>query len=206
MKKKLKYILKFMTVCILSGIIFIGSGYLYLNRELETAEKPAEPVPYYNPIPENKGIMFDIYGDRTLCYMNFHENTLTIVFDNYNTPVGEKLFGYSVDFLVEGNYDLLSGIINIAEGITLNLSGEDLRYTGVQVVDAIRQTDNKNELKLKIIEQILTNLKTTGFSRNDFLFLIENSKTTLTVPDCYYWSDYIEDLCKNFKILNPAFN
>lgn len=206
MNAKFKYILKLISICILSGIIFIGSGYLYLNRELETSEKPIESIPYYNPIPENKGIMFDIYGDRTLIYMNFEEETITAVFDYKNTTIGEKLYGYSVDYLVEGDYDLLAGIINMAEGITLNISGENLRYTGVQVIDLLSRTDDNRDLKKIIIEQIFAKLKTTGFSREDFLFLIENSKTTLTVPDCYHWSDYIVDLCKNFKILNPSFN
>lgn len=206
MKKKLKYILKLISVCLLSGIIFIGSGYLYLDGELETSEKPTESIPYYNPIPENKGIMFDIYGDRTLIYMNFEEETITAVFDNKNTQVGENLYGYSVDYFVEGNYDLLAGIINIAEGINLDISGENLRYTGVQVTDLLSRTDNKTELKRELITKILEKLKSTGFSREDFLFLIENSKTTLTIPDCYDWSDYIGDLCKNFKILNPSFN
>lgn len=206
MKKRIKYILKLISVCVLCGIIFIGSGYLYLNRELETSEIPTEPVPYYNPIPENKGIMFDFHGERILAFMNFEESSLNMVFDYYNTPVGEKLYGYSVDFLVEGDYDLLAGIVNIAEGITLNLSGEDLRYTGVQVVGVLRQNSNDIDLKIRIIEQILKNLKTTGFTRSDFLFLIENSETTLTIPDCYYWSDYIKDLCKNFKVINPSFN
>lgn len=193
-------------VCALSGIIFIGSGYLYLNRELETAENPTESIPYYNPIPENAGIMFDIYGDRTLFFMNFEEESLTAIYDDKNTAVGEKLYGYSVDFLIEGDYDLLAGIINIAEGITLSVSGEELRYTGVQVVALINQADNKTELKTEITKKIINKLKVIGFSREDFLFLIENSKTSLTIPDCYYWSDYIEELCKNFKVLNPSFN
>ena len=31
---------------------------------------------------------------------------------------------------------------------------------------------------------------------------IENSETNLTIPDCYYWSDNIQKLCKNLRVIN----
>lgn len=85
MKKKVKTVLNLLAVCFLSGIIFIGVGYLYLNRELKPTENKTESVPYYPEAPESAGVMFDICGDRTLCYMNFEDGSLNILFDTDKT-------------------------------------------------------------------------------------------------------------------------
>ena len=183
MKKKVKTVLNLLAVCFLSGIIFIGVGYLYLNRELKPTENKTESVPYYPEAPESAGVMFDICGDQTLCYMNFEDGSLNILFDTEQTAVGDTLYGYSVDYLIEGDYDLLSVIIDIAG-------------------DILSRTTDREELRRKIISKIIEKIRETGFQKADFLYIIENSNTNLTVPDCYYWSDYITDLCTNARIIN----
>lgn len=202
MKKKVKTVLNLLAVCFLSGIIFIGVGYSYLNRELKPTENKTESVPYYPEAPESAGVMFDICGDRTLCYMNFEDGSLNILFDTEETAVGDTLYGYSVDYLIEGDYDLLSGIIDIAGGIEMENGEEVLRFTGVQVTDILSRTTDREELRRKIIPKIIEKIRETGFQKADFLYIIENSNTNLTVPDCYYWSDYITDLCTNARIIN----
>ena len=202
LKRKTKYIFSLITVCFLVCLIFVGSGYLYLNYELEPTEIKQESVPYYTAAPENAGVMFDICGDRTLCYMDFEKNTLSLIFDNADIKAGEKLYGYTVDYVVNGDYDLLGGIIDIIGGIELELENEVLRYTGVQITDVLSRTANRETLRRKIIPEILKKTEENGFQKEDFLYIIENSDTNLTVPDCYYWSDYIKTLCRNAKIIN----
>ena len=159
-------------------------------------------MPYAPEAPEAKGVMFDICGDRTLAYMNFENNTLSIIFDDGNTTVGEKLYGYSVDFTVEGNYDLLAEIIDTSGGIELTFNDETLRYTGVQIADILSHTADRKAIRRDIILAILEKIKNTGFQKEDFLYIIENSKTNLTVPDCYYWADYIKEICGNVQMIN----
>ena len=127
---------------------------------------------------------------------------MNILFDTEQTAVGDTLYGYSVDYLIEGDYDLLSGIIDIAGGIEMENGEEVLRFTGVQVTDILSRTTDREELRRKIISKIIEKIRETGFQKADFLYIIENSNTNLTVPDCYYWSDYITDLCTNARIIN----
>ena len=59
-----------------------------------------------------------------------------------------------------------------------------------------------SKCKLLSIKQIFSKIAQNGFSKKDFLYVIENSETNLTVPDCYYWSDSIEAVCKTVVIVN----
>ena len=77
-----------------------------------------------------------------------------------------------------------------------------LLATGEQVVDYLTTSSDYYERKRQIIRIIAQKISSTGFSKEDFLYIIENSETSLTVPDCYFWSDYITELCKTVKIIN----
>ncbi len=202
MKNKFKYLLNLLAVCFCVGIIFIGSGYLYLNRELTPTENKNPSVPYYPESPENKGVMFEICGERVLFFLNFENSSLSVLFDDSETPLGGKLYGYSVDYKVTGDYDLLAGIIDIAGGIELETEKEVLRYTGVQITDILSRETEREELIRQIILVLTEKISKMGFQKKDFLYIIENSETNLTVPDCYYWSEYINKLCSNVKIIN----
>lgn len=200
--KKIKYILNFISICLCVGIIFVGAGYLYLNRELGEVENKVPSVPYYQSAPDNKGVMFDISGERCLFYMDFERRQLTVIYDDNNTPLGGYLYGYTVDYEIEGDYDLLAGIIDILGGLELENEEGILRYTGVQVTDILMHTaDNENFIR-DIVSEILHKVSKNGFGNEDFLYIIENSKTNLTVPDCYYWRDYISEICSNVQIAN----
>jgi hypothetical protein len=202
MKNKFKFYLKLFSICAVCGAIFILSGYFYLNHKLEPAEIKNPSIPYTQSAPESKGIMFDICGDRSLAFINFEAGTLNIAFDVGETKKGDKLYGYTVDYTIESDYELLAYIIDIAGGIDLTFNDETLRYTGVQVTDILTHTADRKDLRRQVITAILKKIKNTGFQKEDFLYIIENSKTNLTIPDCYYWSDYIKTICNNMQIIN----
>lgn len=202
LQKKIKYILTFLTVCLLVGVIFIGSGYLYLSYQLKPTEIKEETVPYYSTVPDNAGVMFDICADRILCYMDFEKNLMNIVFDSKNIQIGENLYGYPVDYMINGNYDLISYLVDAVGGIEMETEEEILRFTGVQIEDMLSRTAETEELYREIIPEILKKVYENGLEKEDFLYIIENSETNLTMPDCYYWPDYIKSLCKNAIIVN----
>lgn len=202
MQKKIKYTLTFITVCLLVLLIFIGSGYLYLSYELSPTEANEESVPYYTSIPENAGVMLDICGDRLLIFMDFEKSTMSMIFDESDVSAGEELFGYSVDYIIKGDYDLLAGIVDKVSGVELEIGEEKLRYTGVQITDLLSRTAQRQDLNREITSQIIKKIKENGFQKEDFLYIIENSDTNLTLPDCYQWCDYIKGLCKNAKFIN----
>jgi len=202
MKSKFRRVLNLLAVCFCTGIIFIGCGYLYLNRELTPTENKSPSVPYYPESPENKGVMFEICKESVLFFLNFENSTISVLFDDSNTPVGGKLYGYDVDYKISGDYDLLAGIIDIAGGIELKTQDEVLRYTGVQVSDLLSRETDRDELVREIILVLAEKISEKGFQNKDFLYIIENSQTNLTVPDCYYWPEYINNLCSNVNIIN----
>lgn len=202
MKRKAKNLIAFSVSCLCSALIFVGSGYLYLDYKLTPTDTETPSVPYYESVPENKGVVFDICGDRTLCYMDFKKKSLKIILDDKQTRVGERLLGYKADYEVQANYSILEKIIDTVGGINLTQNGEALRYTGVQITDILSKTNDRTALRYEIITQIVDKIKETGFEKTDFLYIIENSKTKLTVPDCYFWSDHIKELSINTEFLN----
>lgn len=195
--KKFKYLLNVLAICVCVGIVFIGSGYLYLERELGEAENKAYSVPYYSPAPENAGILFKIDEQSVLVYLDFAGEGMRFVF-------GEDwhIYGYKADYTVKGDYDLVSGIVDILGGIDLEIDGEVLRYTGVQVSELLLKSNLDRKLVDRVIIKITEKIKKIGFQNEDFLYIIENSSTNLNIPDCYYWGDYISGLCENVRIVN----
>ena len=91
----------FLTVFVIGAVccaIFIGTGYFYLDRKLSVAEQKTEKIPYYTHLPENKGILFNICGNLTLCYLDFEEKTVSVVSAvNYALDEG-RIAGYTVDY------------------------------------------------------------------------------------------------------------
>ncbi len=195
-------LLKLLTICLCTGIIFVGTGYLYLDKKLEPTENKTSSVPYSKALPENAGVKFEMCGKGLLVYMNFEENQLSFIFDDKGVTAGGMLYGYSVDYIIEGELDLLAGIIDILGGIELESKDEILRYTGVQVSDMLSRQTNSDKLIREIILKLTQKIQKTGFKTEDFLYIINNSNTNLTVPDCYYWSEYISALCSDVQIVN----
>ena len=57
-------------------------------------------------------------------------------------------------------------------------------------------------IEKQIIKSIIETVAKNGFHKKDFLVIIENSETNLTVPNCYDWENYIGKLCKNTFFIN----
>ncbi len=199
---KHKYKLFFKTVAISAAccILFIAIGYFYLDLKLnKPAKTEVKDVPY-SYTPQNKGLLFDISGSKTLIYLNFEEKSVAVVMSGFSSEQ-ESVYGYPIDYTVATDYNLLGGIIDTVGGIELEIGEEDLIYTGIQVVDFLTTTPESNKLRREIIEKILYKIAQNGFLRQDFIYIIENSNTNLTVPDCYFWQDSISELCKTVRIL-----
>lgn len=200
--KRFSRMIKLLTICLCVGIIFVGTGYFYLDKKLSPAENKTESVPYVQSAPESVGVNFLMGGRGILAYMNFSERQLSIVFDDKGISTGGILYGYSVDYTVDSNLDLLAGIIDILGGIELENGDEILRYTGVQISDKLSRDANSGELIRQIIFKIAKKIEETGFPNDVFLYIIENSDTDLTMPICYFWAEYIPLLCRNVQIVN----
>ena len=97
---------------------------------------------------------------------------------------------------------MLEYIIDAVGGIALKIGEETLSLTGVQVSNILETNTEREELRREIAEQIILKISKQGFDRENVLYIIENSKTDLTVPDCYYWSEHLKEVCQLPRMVN----
>lgn len=197
---KMKIFLKTVIFSILCCAVFIGVGYFYLENEFKPIENKTESVPYYS-LPDNTGLVFDICSHKSLFFLDFEQKVLSVIFsDDATEDFG--YYGYSAEFVVEGDYAFVGGIVDLVGGIDYVSEEGEESLTGIQVEELLSTTPDLSEIRTLIIEQIASKISKNGFTKEDFLYIIENSNTDLTVPDCYYWSEYIEDMCFNLRFIN----
>ena len=179
----------------------MGGGYFYLRQSFKETENKVSSVPYSFSAPENKGIMLDICDSLTFLYLDFNGEGLKVIIPPEAEYEGE-IFGYPIDFTVKADYRFVSKLVDCADGIELDISGERLRYTGVQISDILSRTVDTSELKRQIITSLMGKIGENGMDGEFFNYLVEDTETDITVPDCYYWERYIMKLCKNGRIIN----
>ena len=190
----------FLKAFVISGwclAIFIGAGYYYISSQIAPVEIENESVPYYRYIPENKGLLFK-FGTRTVyTYLDFTLSSVTVIIN----PEDLTESGYQSDYTINADYGLIADMVDYFEGISLDLEGEPLRYTGLQVVDLLSK-DTGNELRQKIISSLFLKISQQGVGVDFFNSIITNSKTDLKLPDCYFWTDNMAEVSKNLIFLN----
>ena len=173
-------------------------GYYYFLPTQKPAQVKQEKIPYSHRV-ENAGIMFNFSESKTFVYLNFEAGCVNLLLDETQNP---ENYGYSVDYTVEGDYALLGGIVDCVDGIDLERDSEILTFTGVQIAEMLETTVCTTELRKELASAIFYSISERDFLREDFLYIIENSTTNLTVPDCYYWQGSVKDLCKNVRIID----
>lgn len=202
MRNRTKVFLKSVIISLVCLIIYVGSGYLYLNSKVEPVKNVTPSVPYYSEEPENVGILVDIEGDKTYLFLDFYYKKINVIFDAESYVKDNNIMGYPIDHSVTADYGLLAGIIDRLGGIELESEEGILRYTGVQVVDLLLKSKDYQKLERSVTRKIFEKIGENGFSKEDFLYIIENSDTTLTFPVCYYWVDYISELFGSVNEVN----
>lgn len=192
-------------IVVFSALIFFFSAYAYLNYNLNKQTAKADQkdynVPYKN-IPDNTGIAFLLPdSSAVVAYLDFENSCINVAkVQNYDLA-NDLYYGYTVNFVIETDYQLIGGIIDRVGGVNIEAGGEILRYTGVQVIDLISVNEDEN-IKDQIITQIFSQIWKNNFSKDDFVYIIENSKSNLTVVDCIYWLDYINEMRSNINFVN----
>lgn len=201
----MKGIIKKILVIFVCGLAVFGASYAYLDYSFKqnaaAIEKKEYTVPYERT-PQSRGIAFVFAdGSALLAYLDF-ENTSIRLLDIEKFNDDTKIYsGYAVDYTAEMGYDLIEGIVDRVGGVNLTLDGETLRYTGVQVIDLISHGCDQH-LKRQIIIGIFTQISKNTFSKDDFVYIIENSKTDLPMIECIYWVDYIKEMCNRVSYVN----
>ena len=180
-------------------LIFFGSavfsaGYLYLDSTITDIDvtKTEEKVQYYETLPQDTTVLFNICDDNILVNLCFSDKTLKVIsaedFDeNQNT-----VYGYNIDYYINCNYKIVGYLTDIAGGV--ELEGE--RYTGVQITEMLEYSGVTKETKKLITEKIIQGISENGFNKDDMLYITENADTNLKFASAYIWIDYIKELCK----------
>ena len=201
----MKNILKKILIIFFCGASVFAASYAYLNfsikKSMAKIDQKEENVPYEH-IPDNAGIGFVLSdGSALLTYLNFKENCINVVnvekYDEFN----DLYYGYTMDYTVQVNHTLISGLVDRIGGITIRTNGETLRYTGMQVIKLI-SGDKDGNVKQQIITEIFKQISANGFSKEDFVYIIQNSKTDLSLLNCIYWINHINKICDNIVFVD----
>lgn len=201
----MKRIFKTALITILCGVIFFGGAYAYLDYNIDKTAKEAEQKNYdvqYEYTPENCGIAFVLPQDNaTIVYLDFDNMCIRLLnVKNFDRSLSEY-YGYTADYIIEIDYELIAGIVDRVGGIELEYDGEKMRYTGVQVIDIIAR-GQMDDIEKKILLQIFEKIAKNSFSKDDLVYIIENSKGDLSFADCMDWLDYLKDMSRRVSFIN----
>ncbi len=184
---------------------FLGAAFACFNinisQDASKVDKAKQNVPYKS-IPVSCGVMFVLPSNSAmLCYLDFEKEHICVLdVDRYDSAIPEY-YGYSVDYTVQVNYELIEGVVDRVGGVDINKNGTIMRYTGVQIIELIENEYSSN-IKKQIISQIFLKISNNGFSADDFIFIIENTKSNLVFTECIFWLDYIEKMSKNVTFIS----
>ena len=188
----------FLNTFVISGwclALFVGLGYYYIDSQNVNVENEVEKVPY-NQLPENKGVLLTFGTKGVYTYLDFEMSCVRVVIN----PENLESLGYSTDYVIDANYKLIADICDYFGGINLTLNAETLRYTGGQIVDML-STDISNELRIKVISSIFQKMSQQGVGADFFNLLITQSQTELKMPDCYFWTDFMDEIASEVSFL-----
>ena len=200
----LKSILKKILIIFFCGASVFAASYAYLNfsikKSMTKIDQKEDNVPY-EYVPDNAGIGFLLPdGSALLTYLNFKENCINVVNVEQYDKSNNMYFGYTIDYTVQVNQTLIAGLIDRIGGIVIRVNDEALRYTGMQVVELI--SNNHSDIKQQIIKEIFKHISANGFSKEDFVYIIQNSKTDLSLLNCIYWLNHIGKIRNNINFVN----
>lgn len=200
----LKKLVKRAFIMFSCGMLFFSVSYAYLRyniNKVAEAQQKDYTVPYEH-VPDNAGIGFLLPdSSAVLVYLNFENGCINVVnIENYDEN-NSQYYGYTVDYTIEVTAQLISGIVDRVGGINIQVDGKTLRYTGVQVVELISGNKESN-IKSQIIREVFRQISKSGFSKENFVYIIQNTNTDLSLLDCIYWMDYIDNIRGDIKFIN----
>lgn len=201
----MKGILKAFFTSVVCSAVFLAAAFVYLNMEVKSEKTEAKDytVPYTQSTPDDCGVLV-AFPDESGCliYFDFTKSSITALFCDDVDSVQNQYKGYSVNYNLEADYDLLSGIIDRCGGIDLDITEDVLRYTGLQITDILSTKVDTNTIRALIAKAVFRAIGENGIDSELLVYVIENSNTDLTVPVCLNWHEYLKDMCQNATVIN----
>ena len=186
-------------------LLFFGGSWAYLEMTLKSNESSVDTKDYtvpYDSAPDNCGLLLEApLESRWLIFLDFEKERIMILEASALKSDSTEHLGYSVDYRIGADYELIAAVIDRVGGIELNIDGTHLRYTGVQVCDLLCSNDSK-EIQKQVFLAFFENVSKNGFSKNDFAYIMDNSDTDLTMPVCFDWPQRLSQMCRSVSFVN----
>lgn len=191
----MKRIITVFSVFIICTAIFTLSGYLFLDHSSKVSsatDRTLTNIPY-SSAPSNSAVIVSFKEKTILFMLDFSHNKLLALTqaDEHEYYLEKEPFYMALDEYT------LSRFIDRIGGIELMQDGIKTRLTGIQTVKLL---NNNSQNETEILSCVLDAVSETGLSIQDLVFLIENSDTDLTVPDCFDWPERLKGLFQNSEI------
>lgn len=189
----------------LCAALFFVMAYTYLsfnlNNRSSNADQKQSEVPY-KIYPESKGIAWVIQNTSAIItYLDFKNDCIVLMDVPQFDQTQKQYNGYYIDYTVWGNYALVEGMVDQVGGLNLSYGGQSARYTGNQVVELISNGCD-SELKQQMFSELFKQIAKSNFSKSNFVYIMENCKTNLSIVDCITWIDYVPSMSKNIVFVS----
>lgn len=193
MKKNVIFKSIFFLICCLS--IFMILGGIAFNLDVRpTKSVPKQNIPKQSEHKEPLGIFItdENLDGAVVAFLDFNaQNTQIILLPNKDKI---SSVAYTVNRKIKITRHALKEIIDFVGGITLEVSGSKLRYTGTQVCELIYSNSDfsLNEIILQIFHAI-----SVKSDKDFFLFLINHTDSDLSYIDFYNCHDVLSPTLLN---------
>ncbi len=205
---KQKPLVQIIAVLLASALLFGGMTFLLTRSQLLIGVNiPKEKEPYEAPVeyPPDITLLFtfeDGYG--VAMSLHFANGFLSAVILESPDSETAAVYGYFIDRTVHCSFTFLQTFIDTLDGLTLTVTGEPLRYTGVQVCDYLLSNKDNIAVKCAVLSAVFDKIHQNGFSNETLSCIINHTKTDLCRPDCYGWTEYVGPLCSGYNIVNEG--
>ena len=201
-----KTVILIISVILASAIIFGAFAFAVTRvKPLVGVAVPKDDVTYELPsdYPSDTTVFFSIEDGYSLCLkLEFEKGFISALFlENASSKAFEE-FGFYATETAHLTYKSIMDFIDTIDGITLDIFGEEMRYTGVQVCNIIAVNKDDIQTKIKILKAIFNKINKIGFSSEALYCIMNNTDNTLSTPDCYGWTDYLGEMCNKYNIVN----
>ena len=204
MKKKYDVYFKIFISSITFAAVLILTFSITVGVKSKTVNESIENVPYkVEEAPLFWGVLINFKGGKSV-YLAFdaeRNSTSVLILPESANEEAVAEYGYAVSTFSSADFDFLSSLIDSFGGIELNSDGETFNFTGVQISEMLKKS-NDTEFKKRVINKLLSKIKNQGLKKDNILLLIEETETKLTFPEGYYLNETVNNSLGSVRFIN----
>lgn len=201
-----KTVLQITTVILASALIFTAFVFALTRvKPLVSISVPKDDVPYeaQPDYPDDTTLFLSFEDGYSICMkLQFKNRFIDAIIIEGNEKTACESYGFYPTETINCSYSFIMDFIDTIDGITLDIFGEDMRYTGVQVCNILAVNNSHTETKTKILKAVFNKIYKIGFSSEALSCIMNETDNTLSVPDCYGWTLFLGEMCNCYNIVN----